>query len=118
MTRHRAAAAPVLALALAAGCVSTQTVRIACVPRDVSVYVDGQLLEGNEAALRTDRAHKIFAKGPGYEPRLVVIEPETGDDGRPVFRDDELCMQVVPIGMGRELEVEVEPGEAADAPAR
>jgi hypothetical protein len=118
MNRHRAAAALVLPFALAAGCVSTQTVRIACVPQDVSVYVDGRLLEGSEAELRTDRAHKIFAKGPGYEPRLVVIEPEPGEDGHPAFRDDEVCMRIVPIGMGRELDVEVEPGEPAGAPAR
>ena len=99
---------PLLALLAALGCASTQTVRIACVPREVSVYVDGRLLEGDQTALRTDRAHKIYAKGPGYAPRLVVVEPEVGDDGRARFADDELCVQLVPVKVGRELELEVE----------
>ncbi|TMA29655.1 MAG: hypothetical protein E6J87_19770 [Deltaproteobacteria bacterium] len=102
--------------ALLAGCATTQSVRIACVPREVQIYVDGRLIEGNEAALRTDRAHKIYAKGPGYEPRLVVLEPEVGEDGRAAFRDEDLCVQVVPIGMNRELEVDVE--RDAPGPAR
>jgi hypothetical protein len=118
MIHYRTSAVLALLLAGAAGCATTQTVRITCVPREVSVYVDGRLLDGSEAALRTDRAHKIYAKGPGFEPRLVVIEPETGESGRPAFRDDEVCMQVVPIGMDRELQVEVEPGGEAEAPAR
>src|SRR3989442_12544959 len=101
----------------AAACATPQSVPFSCVPREVSVYVDGRLLEGNEAALRTARAHKIYAKGPGYEPRLVVVEPEVGEEGRAAFPDDDLCVQVVPIGMGRELEVEVEPGGEAE-PAR
>jgi len=97
-------------LVAAAGCATTQSVSIECVPREVAVYVDGQRIVGNEAELSTDRAHKIFAKGPGYEPRLVVIEPEVGEDGRSGFRDDALCVQLVPVEMKRELEVEVEPG--------
>ena len=97
------------ALLFAAGCASTQTVRIECVPREVAVYVDGQRIEGDEAELRTDRAHKIFAKGPGYEPRLVVLEPEVDENGRAVFRDESVCVQLVPLEMKRELEVEVEP---------
>ena len=117
MLRARPLAALALLAAAAAGCATTQNVRISCVPREVSVYVDGRLLEGNEAALRTDRAHKIYAKGPGYEPQLVVIEPEVDDNGRAAFREDELCVRVVPVGMGRELEVEVEPGSEAE-PAR
>ena len=117
MIRLRIAVAlPALLLAGAAGCASTQSVRITCVPREVSIYVDGQLLEGDRAELRTDRAHKIFAKGPGFEPRLVVVEPETGDDGRPSFADGEVCVRVVPIGMGRELDMEVEPGGEDSAP--
>ena len=110
MPRTRPFAALAALLAAAAGCTTTQNVRVSCVPREVSVYVDGRLLDGNEAALRTDRAHKIYAKGPGYEPRLVVVEPEVAEDGRAAFREDDLCVRVVPVGMGRELEVEVEPG--------
>src|SRR5262245_41281380 len=102
-----------LLAAAAAGCATTQNVRISCVPRNVSVYVDGRLLDGNEAALRTDRAHKIYAKGPGYEPRLVGVEREVDDQGRAAFRDD-VCMRSVPVGMDRELEMEVEPGGEAE----
>jgi len=115
MPRARPLALSAVIAALGAGCVATQNVRISCVPREVSVYVDGRLLEGTEAALRTDRAHKIYAKGPGYQPQLVVVEPEVDDNGRAAFREDELCVRVVPVGMGRELEVEVEPGSEAEA---
>ncbi len=115
MSRYPSAAlGALLAAFTAAGCASTQNVRIACVPRQVSVYVDGRLLEGNEAALRTDRPHKIYAKGLGYEPRLVVLEPEADADGRPAFRE-ELCIDVVPIGVGRQLEVDVERGAGSGA---
>jgi hypothetical protein len=102
-------AALVVALA-ATGCASTQIVRFQCVPREVKVYVDGQLLEGEQAALRTDRPHKVYAKGRGYQPRLVVLEPEVDADGRAAFRDEDLCIDVVPVAMTRELELEVERG--------
>ena len=117
MPRARPLALSAVIAALGAGCVATQNVRISCVPREVSLYVDGRLLEGTEAALRTDRAHKIYAKGPGYQPRLVVLEPEVDERGRSAFRDD-LCIEVVPVGMNRELEVDVEHGGAPEAPAR
>ena len=117
MIRSQSARAALLAALAVAGCASTQTVRISCVPQEVSVYVDGRLLEGNEADLRTDRPHKIYAKGPGYEPQLVVLEPQTDRDGRASFREDDVCVRVVPVGMGRELEVEVEPG-GEPGPAR
>jgi hypothetical protein len=109
MLRARLLAAIAVLLAVAsAGCVTTQKMRITCVPREVSVYVDGRQLEGDVAKLRTDRAHKIYAKGPGYEPRLIVVEPEVDEDGRTAFRDDHLCVRVVPVGVSRELDVEVE----------
>ena len=116
MRRIRPSAAFAAALC-AAGCASTQSVRIRCVPREVQVYVDGSLLEGDEAALRTDRPHKIYAKGPGYQPRLVVLEPQVDERGQSAFRDEDLCIEVVPIGMNRELEVDLERG-APEAPAR
>ena len=106
-----------LAALCATGCASTQSVRIRCVPHEVQVYVDGRLLEGDEASLRTDRAHKIYAKGPGYQPRLVVLEPEVDERGRGAFRDDDLCIEVVPVGINRELEVDVERDGKPEAPA-
>jgi hypothetical protein len=96
---------------VAMGCAtSTQSVRIECVPEEVSIYVDGRLLEArsDELLLRTDAPHKIFVKGPGYEPRLVVLEPELDTDGRLHFSSSDLCVEVVPIGQDRELELEVE----------
>jgi hypothetical protein len=100
-----------LTVTVVAGCAtSTQSIRIDCVPAEVSVYVDGRLLEESPdvVLLRTDAPHKIFVKGPGYEPRLVVLEPELDRDGRLHFDTNELCIEVVPIGQHRELEVEVE----------
>jgi len=111
--RLRSPAALLLACALAAGCASsTQQVRIACVPEEVSVYVDGRLLEegdGDVVVLRTDEPHKIFVKGAGFEPRLVVLEPSVDAEGRETLGPVELCIEVVPIGMERQLELEVEP---------
>jgi hypothetical protein len=115
MLRARPLAA-LAAVLTAAGCATTQKVRISCVPREVKVYVDGRLLEGDEAKLRTDRAHKIYAKGPGYEPQLVVLEPEVDEDGHAEFREDDLCVRVVPVGVGRELEVEVEVERDGETP--
>ena len=109
--------AALFAAGIATGCASSQSVQIRCVPREVKVYVDGRLLEGDQAELRTDRPHKIYAKGPGYQPRLVVIEPHVDENGRREFRDEDLCIEVVPIGMDRELELDVE-GSDAGAPAR
>ena len=110
--------AALFAAGIATGCASTQSVRIRCVPREVKVYVDGSLLEGNETSLRTDRPHKIYVKGPGFQPRLVVLEPQVDERGRSEFRDEDLCIEVVPIGMNRELELDVERGGAPDAPKR
>jgi hypothetical protein len=106
--RLRTALGIAIATALAAGCASTQKVRVDCVPQKVTVYVDGEKLDGNEAKLSTDRPHKIYAKGPGYEPRLVVLEPEPGPDGRPAFASDSVCLEVVPVGVGREIELDAE----------
>ena len=116
MSSHRVFAA--LLAAAAAGCVSTQKVRIDCVPQKVTVYVDGRQLEGNQAELSTDRPHKIYAKGPGYEPRLVVVEPEQGPDGRPAFASDNVCLEVVPVAVGREIELDPERDVEVDEPAR
>jgi hypothetical protein len=106
MASHRILAA--LLAVSAAGCASTQKMRIDCVPQKVTVYVDGRQLEGNEAELSTDRPHKIYAKGPGYQPRLVVVEPETGPDGRSAFPSDNVCVEVVPVAVGREIEIDPE----------
>src|SRR5262245_4422448 len=107
----------VLLAIAAAGCATTQKVRVDCVPQKVTVYVDGQQLEGNEAELSTDRPHKIYAKGPGYEPRLVVLEPAPGPDGKAAFASDNVCLEVVPVAVGREIELDPERDVEVDAPA-
>ncbi len=117
MTRIRLLAALFAALC-AAGCASSQTVQIRCVPREVQVYVDGRLLEGDETSLRTDRPHKIYAKGPGYQPRLVVVEPEQGPDGRSAFASDNVCVEVVPVAVGREIEIDPERDVEVEGPER
>ena len=113
------AAGALLALAALLACAAKQRIPLdQCVTEKVTVYVDGRQLEGNEAELSTDRPHKIYAKGPGYQSRLVVLEPEVDERGRGAFRDDDLCIEVVPIGMNRELEVDVERDARPKAPAR
>lgn len=68
-------AAVVLALA-ASGCATKQRVALDCVPRDVTVYVDGRAVAtGTQSVeLSRDRAHTVYFKGGGYEPRMVVLE--------------------------------------------
>ena len=87
-------------------------------PHEVQVYVDGRLLEGSETSLSTDEPHKIYAKAPGYQPRLVVLEPQVDEHGRAGFDEDDLCVELVPIGMDRQLDVDVDRGDAAEPAAR
>lgn len=116
---RRSGSAPALAAIAAAlfalGCAPKQRVPLDCVPREVEVYVDGRVLEGDRDALElsTREAHKIFVKGPGYEPQLVVLEPRPGAEGRHELQPRDVCVELMPIGLGRELTVEVEeePGE-------
>lgn len=103
-----------------AGCASTQTVKIECVPENVFVFVDGEQLEAGhtEVALRTDEPHKIYVKGEGYEPQLVVLEPQVDDEGRTrLAANEELCIEPVPIGLDRTLEIEVERDIEVEVPA-
>lgn len=104
-------------LAWAAACASTQQVRVACVPEPVEVYVDGRLLDGTSVTLRSDLPHKIYAKGPGYEPRLIVLEPRVGPDGELRLDAEDVCVEPVPIGVGRRLEIEAEEDVPAEIPA-
>jgi hypothetical protein len=100
-----------VATLVATGCVSSsQRVRIECVPEQVQVYVDGRLLEDDEfeVSLRKDEPHKIFVKGAGYEPQLVVLEPRVDADGNQTLGSDAVCVEVVPLGMKRDLELHME----------
>jgi hypothetical protein len=106
-----------LALVLAGGaCAPKQKVVLDCVPEEVTVYVDGRALEQapEQIELRADRPHKIYVKGPGHEPQLVVLEPRVDATGRQTLEPAEVCVEVVPIGLDRELTLEV---DEEDTPA-
>ena len=57
--------------------------------------------------LRTDEPHKIFVKAPGYQPKLVVLEPQAAEDGANLG-PDEVCIEPVAIGVDRQLRIEGE----------
>ena len=117
-TRTQAGDAPAIALAtaltlglgaLSSACATTTRVQLDCIPERVPVYVDGELLEdpSEELFLRSDEPHKIFVKAPGYEPQLVVLESLLDAEGRPRDRE-EVCIELVPVGQRRQLELETE----------
>ena len=78
----------------------------------------GQLLEEHPDALelRVDEPHKLYFKRPGHEPELVVLDSVTGDDGRPRLEPSNVCVELVPIGLERELTIEAEDAEDDEAP--
>ena len=119
MIRFWSAALVSAGIAGLGGCASTQTVPIECTPEEVSFYVDGRLLEESpdELVLRTDEPHKIYVKGPGYEPQLVVLDSSPDAEGELQLSPASLCIEPVPIGMGRDLRIEVEPGADAEVSA-
>jgi hypothetical protein len=81
--RTRIAIAVVTAAAGGAACVARQRVPLDCVPEQVTVFVDQQALEElpETLELRSDQPHKVFLKGLGYEPHLVVLTLEIEEDG-------------------------------------
>lgn len=114
-------ALPALALFVAfAGCAPKQRVPLDCVPEQVTIYVDGQALEENPDALelRADEPHKIYFKGEGYEPQLIVLESRTDPDGDPALAPAEVCVELVSVEVERSLTLtpEAEPTPAAHAP--
>ena len=102
------------------GCAPKQRVPLACVPEQVTIYVDGQALEENPDALelRADEPHKIYFKGEGYEPQLIVLESGTDPDGDPALVPAEVCVELVAVEVERSLTLtpEAEPTPAAHAP--
>lgn len=104
-----AAAVLLMALALLAGCASTQKVSLECVPSQVSVYVDGREIEerSGEISLGVDEAHTVFFKGGGYQPQMVVLESREVD-GKYHLSNADLCRDMVFSEMQPELTIEVE----------
>jgi hypothetical protein len=97
-------------VALGVACAPKQRVPLECVPDEVTVYVDQRALDEHPDALelRSDEPHKIYFKGPGYEPQLIVLEPEYDENGEPRLSPDRICVELVAVGVDRQLDVDVE----------
>ena len=98
------------------GCASPQRVSLACVPKDVVVFVDGRRVEGSPEALKLSKGepHTVFLKGGRYQPQMVVFESRE-QDGKRVLDPVDLCSRVVFVEMQPEVKFEMDPGAA---PAR
>jgi len=116
---HGAAAAWLLLAMCLPACAAKQRIALDCIPKQVTVYVDRRAIEPGtrEIELRTDEPHQVYLKAPGHEPRLVVLEPQTDANGRSVLHPPDVCVELVRIGVDRELSVEVEKPDAGPAPA-
>ncbi len=92
------------------GCAAKQPIPLDCVPREVEIYVDGELLEErpDSITLTRDEAHKIYLKRPGYAPELLVLQPEPGPDGTNQLDASDVCVELVPVGVERTLTIEGE----------
>jgi hypothetical protein len=101
----------VLLLLFGAGaCAHKQTVRLDSVPKEVTIYLDQEPLDGVHDAihLRTDRPHTLFFKGGGYEPDMVVLDVE--GEGKPqTLSPRDVCAELHLVKRRRDLELEVEP---------
>jgi hypothetical protein len=104
-------------LLAAFGCATRQPIAIDCVPEEVVIYVDGERIDGvpESIALRRDRPHTLFFKGPGIQPELVVLN-STMVDGRPVLEPAELCVEPRYARVGREVRIEIAPDVAGGPP--
>lgn len=98
-----------LALLTVGACAHKQTIRLDCVPKDVTIYLDKVPLDRvpDSIALRTDRPHVLFFKGEGYEPVMVVLDIEETADGPALFPRD-LCFDLNLAKRKRELEIKIE----------
>ena len=116
--RHRIAA-PLVGLGTAAlcACATTQRIALDCVPREVTVYVDGRLYDGDRDAieLSTDEHHTLYFKSGLYRSQMVVLESEEDEEGRRLAPAD-LCTHVVFSEVRPEVQFEIEPDISSDAP--
>jgi hypothetical protein len=99
----------VLALLAVGACAHKQTIRLDCVPKDVTIYLDKVPLDRvpDSIDLRTDQPHVLFFKGEGYEPTMVVLDIEETADG-PALSPQDLCFELNLARRSRELELEIE----------
>ncbi|MBW2541244.1 MAG: hypothetical protein JRF15_04065 [Deltaproteobacteria bacterium] len=114
-----------LLLFVGGACTQTQAFRIDCIPRDVTIFLDGKPLDraggdvevfvdgapvdraSESIDLRTDRPHVLFIKGEGYESAMVVLDTEETEDG-PALSPRDLCVELDLAKRSRKLEIEVE----------
>jgi hypothetical protein len=105
-----ARAGAVLLIVLGAGaCAPKQKIRLDCVPKEVTVYVDRNPLADvpDSIELRADQSHVLFFKGGGYQPAMVVLDSEQGADG-PALSPTDVCVELNLIERSRELQIEIE----------
>ena len=97
------------AAAAALACASPQRVSLACVPKNVTVFVDGRLVEGSpsELKLSKDEPHTVFLKGGGYQPQMLVFESRE-QDGERVLEPADLCSRVVLVEMQPDVKIEMD----------
>jgi hypothetical protein len=96
---------------LAAGC-ATQKVSLACVPKDVQIYVDGRELERNPEQLKlgVGEPHTLYFKGGGFQPQMVVLDSQETDGKRGLTNAD-LCERLVFTEVSPEVHIEVAPDD-------
>ena len=94
---------------LVAGCAARQRISLDCVPSDVTIYVDKKALDGvpEELQLSTDEPHTLFFKREGFEPTMVVLEPEDTEAG-PALAPADPCVELHFVERTREIQIEVE----------
>jgi hypothetical protein len=99
----------VLGLLAVGACAHKQTIRLDCVPKDITIYLDKVPLDRvpDSIDLRTDQPHVLFFKGEGYEPTMVVLDIEGTPDG-PALSPQDLCFELNLARRNRELELEIE----------
>ena len=75
------------------------------------VYVDGRLLEEHADVLElsVNEPHKLYFKRPGHEPQLIVLDSRASEDGRAELTPADVCVELIPVGLGRELTIEIDP---------
>jgi hypothetical protein len=97
-----------LVLLVVGACAHKQTIRLDCVPKDVTIYLDKVPLDrvADSIDLRTDEPHLLFFRGEGYEPTMVVLEIEETADG-PALSPRDLCLELNLVRRSRDLELEV-----------
>lgn len=101
--------AALLLLLISTACAQTQTFRLDCVPKEVTIYLDKEPLDRvpDSIRLRTDRPHTLFFKGGDYKPEMVVLDTQPAGQ-EPALSPRDVCTELNLVKRSRELEIEVE----------